>query len=127
MLNIFSDIMRRRYGNEKGITILEVVGSRTKAKVVKNKVAAPFRVAEFDILYGAGISYEADVLNAGIKYGVVTKSGSSYSLNGEKLGVGFDTVREKLVTDKKLLKEIEKTILEKDKKGEISVAGAEAE
>ena len=85
----------------------EIVGSRVKAKVVKNKVAAPFKLAEFDIMYGKGISYEADVLNAALKHGVVTKSGSSYSFEGEKLGVGFDTVREKLLGDKKLLKEIE--------------------
>jgi recombination protein RecA len=57
----------------------DVVGSRVKAKVVKNKVAPPFKVAEFDIMYGTGISYEGDVLNAGVKYGTVTKSGASYA------------------------------------------------
>ena len=85
----------------------EIVGSRVKAKVVKNKVAAPFKQAEFDIMYGEGISYEADVLNAALKHGVVTKSGSSYTFEGEKLGVGFDNVRAKLVEDKKLLKEMQ--------------------
>jgi recombination protein RecA len=84
----------------------EVVGSRVKAKVVKNKVAPPFKVAEFDIMYGEGISYEGDVLNAAVKYGAVTKSGASYSFGEEKLGVGFDNVRLKLKGDKKLLKEI---------------------
>ena len=73
-----------------------VVGNRTKAKVVKNKVAPPFRVAEFDILYGEGISYEADVLTTAIKYGVVKKLGASYSFENEKLGVGFDNIRLKL-------------------------------
>ena len=87
-----------------------VVGSRVKAKVVKNKVAAPFKVSEFDIMYGEGISYEADVLNAGLKHGVIKKSGASYSFENEKLGVGFDAIREKLKIDKKLLKEIEKKV-----------------
>lgn len=88
----------------------EVVGSRVKAKVVKNKVAPPFKVAEFDIMYNEGISYEADVLNAGIKTGVLVKSGSSYSFGGVKLGVGFDTIRLKLKEDKKILKEIETAV-----------------
>lgn len=86
----------------------EVVGNRTKAKVVKNKVAPPFKIAEFDIMYGEGISYEADVLNTAIKYGVVSKSGASYSFGDEKLGVGFDNVRLKLKEDKKLLETIKK-------------------
>jgi recombination protein RecA len=96
----------------------EVVGSRIRAKVVKNKVAPPFRLAEFDIMYGTGISYEADVLNAGIKYGIVAKSGASYSLDGEKLGTGFDNVREKLKEDKKLLNTIKVKILQKIKSPE---------
>jgi recombination protein RecA len=86
----------------------EVYGSRVKAKVVKNKVAPPFKVAEFDIFYGTGISYEADVLNAAVKYGVVKKAGASYSFEGERLGTGFDTVREKLKAEKKILHLIEK-------------------
>ncbi|MBI2888949.1 MAG: recombinase RecA [Candidatus Liptonbacteria bacterium] len=80
-----------------------VVGSRVKAKVVKNKVAPPFRTAEFDIMYNEGISYEADVLNAAVKYGTVTKSGASYAFEGERLGTGFENVRTKLKEDKKLL------------------------
>jgi recombination protein RecA len=106
-LKFFSSVridIRRTAQVKKGE---EVVGSRVKAKVVKNKVAPPFRVAEFDIMYGAGISYEADVLNAALKYGVVQKAGSSYSFEGEKLGVGFDNVRAKLKEDKKLLKDME--------------------
>ena len=84
----------------------EVAGSRVKAKVVKNKVAPPFRIAEFDIMYGEGISYEADVLNAATKFGVVTKSGASYTFEGEKLGTGFENVRQKLKEDPKLLRAI---------------------
>ncbi|MFA5870669.1 MAG: recombinase RecA [Candidatus Paceibacterota bacterium] len=95
-----------------------VVGNRTKAKVVKNKVAPPFRIAEFDIMYGEGISYEADVLTTAVKYDVVKKNGASYSFENEKLGVGFDNIREKLKADKKLLKAIEKKTTEvAEKKG----------
>ncbi|MDI6820572.1 MAG: recombinase RecA [Patescibacteria group bacterium] len=107
----------------------EIVGNRTKAKVVKNKVAPPFKIAEFDIMYGEGISYEADILNTAIKYGVVTKSGASYSFGpppgGEKLGVGFDNIRGKLKEDKKLTEEIKKkTIIAAETKG---IAGNESE
>ncbi len=85
-----------------------VMGSRVKVKVVKNKVAPPFREGEFDIMFGEGISYEADVLNAAIKHGVVTKSGATYSFDGQKLGVGFEKITETLKEDKKLLNEIKK-------------------
>ncbi len=89
----------------------EVVGNRTRAKVAKNKVAPPFKVAEFDIMYGEGISYEGDVLNMGIKSGVVKKTGNTYSFENEKLGVGLEQAREKLKEDKKLLGEIKKKTL----------------
>ena len=85
-----------------------VVGNRVKAKVVKNKVAPPFRESEFDIMFGEGISYEGDVLNAALKHGAVTKSGATYSMEGQKLGVGFDKVTELLKEDKKLLTELKK-------------------
>ncbi len=101
----------------------ESVGNRVKAKVVKNKVAPPFKVAEFDILFGEGISYEADVLNTAVKYGVVSKNGASYSFNGEKLGNGFDNVREKLKEDKKLLTTIEKATREAASKKAIASEG----
>ncbi|PIP92054.1 DNA recombination/repair protein RecA, partial [Candidatus Wolfebacteria bacterium CG18_big_fil_WC_8_21_14_2_50_39_7] len=90
----------------------EVVGNRTRAKVAKNKVAPPFKIAEFDIMYGEGISYEGDVLNMGIKSGVVKKTGNTYSFEDEKLGVGLEACREKLKQDKKLLGEIKKKVLE---------------
>ena len=89
----------------------DVVGSRVKVKVVKNKVAAPFQVAEFDIMYGDGISYEGDVLNVAITKGVVTKNGSTYSFKGTKLGVGFENARLAMKNDRKITKEIEKEII----------------
>ena len=105
----------------------DVVGNRTKAKVVKNKVAPPFKVAEFDILYGEGISYEADVLTTAVKYGVVKKTGASYSFENEKLGVGFDNLRLKLKEDKKLLEAIKKkTTIAAETKG-LNVEAAEEE
>ncbi len=68
----------------------EIVGNRIRAKVVKNKVAPPFKVSEFDILYNQGISYEGDLLMTALKYEVVTRSGSTYSFNSQKLGVGYE-------------------------------------
>ena len=70
-----------------------VVGSRTKIKVVKNKVAAPFREAEFDILYGEGISREGDVLDLAVAQNIVEKSGAWYSYAGERIGQGRENVR----------------------------------
>ncbi|KKU92522.1 MAG: Protein RecA [Parcubacteria group bacterium GW2011_GWA1_48_11b] len=89
-----------------------VVGNRVRAKVVKNKVAPPFKLAEFDIMYGEGLSYEADVANSALKYGVITKAGASYSFEGEKLGIGIEAVKAKLAEDKKLIRTIEKKIYE---------------
>lgn len=92
----------------------DIIGNRVRVKVVKNKVAPPFKIAEFDIMYGEGVSYEGDVLNAAVKYGVVKKLGSTYSFGGEKLGVGFEKARNKLREDKKLLtvltKEVSKAV-----------------
>jgi recombination protein RecA len=88
-----------------------VIGNRVKAKVVKNKVAPPFRQAEFDIMFGQGISYEADVLNTAVTQNVVSKSGASYSFGGEKLDSGFDNVVAKLKEDKKLLNAIKAKVM----------------
>jgi recombination protein RecA len=70
-----------------------VVGSRTKVKIVKNKVAAPFRDAEFDILYGEGISREGDVLDLAVRHNIVDKAGAWYSYQGERIGQGRENVR----------------------------------
>ncbi len=71
----------------------EVVGSRTRVKVVKNKVAAPFREAEFDILYGEGISREGDLVDLASEAGLLEKSGTWYSFEGERIGQGRDNAR----------------------------------
>lgn len=93
----------------------EVVGSRTRAKVVKNKVAAPFRQAEFDIIYNEGISPEGEVLALGEKFDIVSKSGASYSYGEEKLGRGYDAARTFLKENTKIKNAIIKEIKEKMK------------
>jgi recombination protein RecA len=84
-----------------------VVGSRAKVKVVKNKVAAPFREAEFDILYGEGISKEGDLLDLGVDQKVVEKSGAWYAFNGERMGQGRENARQFLKDNKDIRQEIE--------------------
>jgi len=93
----------------------EVIGSRIKAKVVKNKVAAPFKIGEFDIMFNQGISYEGDVITTGLKHGVVKKAGASYSFGKERLGVGLEKAKVFLKENPKILKEIIKNIMEKIK------------
>jgi len=90
----------------------EIVGNRVRAKVVKNKVAAPFKFAEFDILYNEGISPEGEVLVLGEKAGVIEKGGASYSYGDTKLGRGYDAARQTLKDDGKLKNEIVKKIKE---------------
>jgi recombination protein RecA len=90
----------------------EIIGNRVKAKVAKNKVAPPFRTAEFDIFYNEGISYEADVLNTALKYGVVTRSGATYSFGSTRLGSGFDAARQFLKENPKVTAEIVKAVRE---------------
>src|SRR3989338_2775376 len=94
-----------------------IVGNRTKAKVVKNKVAAPFRTAEFDIMYNEGISFTGDLLDTGVLYGVVKKSGNSFAFGDVKLGVGRETAKAFLKENPKVGKEIEKAILKQAKEG----------
>jgi len=91
----------------------EVIGSETRVKVVKNKVAPPFRNAEFDILYGEGISWEGEVLELGVAHGVVEKSGAWYIYNGDRLGQGKDNCREFLKENSAMALEIEAKIREK--------------
>ncbi len=88
----------------------EVVGSETKVKVVKNKVAPPFRQAEFDILYGEGISREGEIVDMGVNHKMVEKSGAWYSYNGERIGQGKDNAREFLREHPAIAREIENKI-----------------
>jgi recombination protein RecA len=87
-----------------------IIGNRVKAKVVKNKVAAPFRIAEFDIMYNKGISYEGDVINSGVKYGVVGKSGSWFVYGDSKLGQGMEASKTFLAENPKITNEIAKKV-----------------
>jgi recombination protein RecA len=96
----------------------EVVGNRTKVKVAKNKVAPPFRVVEFDIMYGKGISRVGEVLDIAVDANIVQKSGSWFSYDGTKLGQGRDTVKGLLEDNPELLADIEAKILKKDESGE---------
>ena len=88
----------------------EVVGNETKVKVVKNKVAPPFREARFDILYGEGISREGEVIDLGVEHKVVDKSGAWYAYNGEKIGQGRDNSRDYLKEHPDLAREIENKV-----------------
>ncbi|VFR25060.1 RecA protein [plant metagenome] len=88
----------------------EVVGNETRVKVVKNKVAPPFKQAEFDIMYGAGISREGEIIDLGVQAGVVEKSGAWYSYNGDRIGQGKDNVREYLRERPALAFEIENKV-----------------
>jgi recombination protein RecA len=88
----------------------EVIGNETRAKVVKNKVAPPFRQADFDILYGEGISREGEIIELGVLYKLIEKSGAWYSYNGDRIGQGKDNAREFLKDHADLAREIESRI-----------------
>ncbi|MCD6500438.1 recombinase RecA [bacterium] len=91
----------------------QIIGSRIKAKIVKNKVAAPFKTAEFDIYHAEGISKAADLINTGLNYGVVKKAGSWYQFGTKKIGQGIGGVKEFLKENPKIEEEIKKAIIEK--------------
>ncbi len=88
----------------------EVVGGRVRVKVVKNKVAAPFKTTEFDLLYNEGISREGELIALGEKFGIVEKAGATYKFNGEKLAVGYDATRTYLRENKPIATELLKQI-----------------
>ena len=91
----------------------KVIGNRTRVKIVKNKVAPPFRNAQFDIMYGEGISKTGEMIDLGVEYGIITKSGSWFSYNGDKLGQGREAVRNILKDNPELCDELEKKIKSK--------------
>ena len=91
----------------------EVVGNETRVKVVKNKVAPPFKQAEFDIMYGTGISREGEIIDLGVQAGIVDKAGAWFSYNGDRIGQGKDNVREYLRERPELAAEIENRVREK--------------
>ncbi|OGZ58497.1 MAG: recombinase RecA [Candidatus Spechtbacteria bacterium RIFCSPHIGHO2_02_FULL_43_15b] len=93
----------------------QIIGNRVKAKVVKNKVGAPFRTAEFDIMYNEGISYLGDLLNTGIKYEVLSRGGAWFNFGDMKLGQGMEASKKFLKDNPKIVKDVEKLIREKAK------------
>ncbi|MFQ7291721.1 MAG: recombinase RecA [Monoglobales bacterium] len=105
----------------------ELVGNKTRVKVVKNKVAPPFKEAEFDILYGHGISREGNILDVAVNYGIIKKAGAWFSYNGEKIGQGRDNVRKYMVENTEFTDNIEKQVREilnvDDKKGIVETKG----
>ena len=109
----------------------EVIGSETRVKVVKNKVAPPFKTAEFEILYGQGISREGEIVDLGVKQNVIEKSGAWYSFNGDRIGQGKENARDFLIEHKDIAAEIEKRVradlLPKKGPVEVPVAAAEEE
>jgi recombination protein RecA len=103
----------------------DVVGNRTKVKVVKNKMAPPFREAEFDIMYSQGISMEGDLLDQAVNHNLIQKSGTWFSYGETRLGQGRENVKRYLQEDKKLLSELLKKV--REKLGLIPSSGASAE
>ncbi|HHZ03463.1 MAG TPA: recombinase RecA [Tissierellia bacterium] len=99
----------------------DVYGNRTRVKIVKNKVAPPFKQAEFDIIYGKGISKEGCILDMAVEAGVVNKAGSWYSYENTRLGQGRENSKEYLLTNPEIMEEIEKKVLEKYEIGEVNL------
>jgi len=88
----------------------EIIGNRTKVKIVKNKLAPPFKVAEFDIMYGTGINNEACVIDVATELDIIQKSGSWYSYNGEKIGQGKDNVKLFLQSNPEIFEDVKKLV-----------------
>ena len=88
----------------------EIVGNQTRVKVVKNKVSPPFKLAEFEILYGHGISVEGEIIDLGVQNGLIQKSGSWYSYQGERIGQGKDNARNFLLENESISNELRDNI-----------------
>ena len=93
----------------------EVLGNRTRVKIVKNKVSPPFRKAEFDIMYGTGISLAGDVLDTAVESNIIEKAGSWYSYNGERIGQGRENVKDYLTAHPELLEEVRVKVMNRFK------------
>ncbi len=104
------DVRRIDKLTEKGEGEQEIVGNRTRVKVVKNKIAPPFRQAEFDILYAQGISKEGDILDLGVKYGLIIKSGAFYKLGDTTIGQGREQARQYMKSNPKIISKMEHDI-----------------
>jgi recombination protein RecA len=104
-----------------------ILGNRTKVKVVKNKVAPPFKVVEFDIMYGQGISKVGEIIDLGVEFEIIKKAGSWFSYEGNKLGQGRDAVKALLLDNPELMEELEVKIKEKSGLGKKPVKGKEIE
>ncbi|MHA7290102.1 recombinase RecA [Pseudarthrobacter sp. SSS035] len=102
------------------------VGNRTKAKIVKNKMAPPFKIAEFDIIYGQGISREGGIIDMGVEHGIIKKSGSWFTYDGDQLGQGMENSRRFLRDNPELATELERLIKEKLGVGVVKPAEADA-
>jgi recombination protein RecA len=96
----------------------EAIGNHVKVKVVKNKVAPPFRAAEFDIIFGEGISKAGEIIDMGTELGIINKSGSWYSYNDDKLGQGRESVKQLMLDNPELAADIEAKIREKIKEAQ---------
>ena len=105
----------------------EVTGNRTRVKVVKNKVAPPFKVVEFDIMYGEGISKVGEIIDLGVEFDIIKKAGSWFSYDGNKLGQGRDAVKELIKDNPELMEELENRIRAKIKGEDVEEAVAATE
>ena len=103
----------------------EIIGNSVRVKVVKNKVAPPFRKAEFDIMFGEGVSRSGEIVDLGVEYGIIKKAGSFFSYNGSKLAQGRDATKSLMLDNPELAEEIEKLIMKKILGGESAPAEEE--
>lgn len=111
----FYSTIRMRISRSANIKVgTDIIGSKARVRIVKNKVAPPFRKVEFDILYGKGISKEGSLIDLGIEKGIISKSGTWYSFDEEQIGQGKENARQFLLDNPKIAKEIENRIREKE-------------